>query len=210
MSEVIPVNAFPKRVPFLLPGIDYSQPLAVWTQQQWDMDWACFCVNPLIALLQMHEAKLTERRHFRCSNKVVLIKSSNHKINIEYVSEWLNDPDIRQGILSVPFLQSKLTDYPWWVDQVKRVNNRFLFICRFSMQRDPNQVYPFEHVKSNVYPKVWFITKLTKLQGQSGYANMCHNYGNFNFLSINRIGVKRILIGHSHNMKVKFFESFRR
>ena len=202
--EEIPDNVLPKLVPYLRPAIDYDPPLSSWNQRQWDHNMICICINPFIAFLQMHECKLTERRTFRCTSKVVLVKSSIKKINIKFVSDWLDDRDIQKGIDCIPYLRNKKTDYPWWVQQVKMVTNRFLFVCKFSMKKNPKLAYPFENVKSKEYRFVWYIEKLSKLQGQTGFKNFCEGFGKLGHFSINREAVKRYLIGHSQSITVKF------
>ena len=195
----------PKSIPFLLPGIDYPCPTDNWTQEDWNKHFRLLVVRPEYAYFQLHEIKRTERRKQKCPSQICLVKTSDVKINTEYVSTAL-DKSFNPIFKSVPGLRNKRYDYVWWVQTLRDINNSFLFLCKFSMHPVSGQSYPCVHIKARDYPKVWYITHLTPLQGMKGIKNKCKSFGNQFPIPINRSLVHGHIKDHVKLMKVEFFK----
>ena len=194
-------------IPLCIPGKDYPIPTDAWTQDDWNKHFCCYCIHPLPALFQLHNLKKVERRTREIPasvlNKTVIVKTCKHDININYVSDRLDDKYVKKCIGSVPFLKKQQHEYYWWVEELRKISDSFLFICQFTTEPIPNQTYSFISMGQDDFPHIWYIKKLTPLQGYSGFKNPCQGYGNQGSLTISKEAIKILIRGHISQFQVK-------
>lgn len=193
-------------IPFCLPDEHYPVPNDDWTQAEYNQHFCWLVIKPIYCWLQMNGYKGTERRksNLKCPvDKTVIVKTSAHQITVSYVDKLLNNPDIQSALKKFPELYKKRHDLIWWIQQLAPISDRFVFICQFSEDPIPSQNYPLISLGQTEWPDVWYIKRMTLIQGSTGFKNPCKGAGNFGLLNVTKQAMKVLLKKHISRLVVK-------